>query len=467
MKRRLFYILALILVTFNVNSQPLDDYLAVASENNPSLKAKYLQYQAALEQVPQVGTLPDPQLSFGYFIKPMERYVGDQVAQISLMQMFPWFGTLSAAKEEMTLMAKARFEEFSEAKSMLFYEVRTNWYALNLLEKQIAIAKENIELLKTMEQIAISGYKSGGQGSGNLVRAENMKGSGNQNKGNSGSGMDGMNLQGQSSTGSSSTPRNMPQMNENMGGKESMVDVLRAQMEINELQNNIAILEDTKIPLIARFNQLLNRAADDPVILQGSIAAAQLPLSLAEIPDSIKNNNPMLRMLEKEEAAFVSQEKMNRKMGLPMIGLGLQYDIFKPRADSESMMNGKNMLMPMVTVSIPLWRKKYAASVRESELKRQAVIEQKHDVNNQLIVSYEDALKEFKSAENRVSLYQKQTALANQALDILIVQYTTGGSRFEEVLRLQQLLLGYRLKNLEALIDGNIAVAMMQRLMGR
>jgi outer membrane protein TolC len=192
-----------------------------------------------------------------------------------------------------------------------------------------------------------------------------------------------------------------------------------------------------------------------------------MPLSLNEIPDSIKNNNPMLKMLEQEEAAFVAQGKMNRKMGLPMVGIGLQYDIFKSRANSESMMNGQNMLMPMVTVSIPLWRKKYSASVRESEFIRQSVNEQKQDEGNLLMVNFEDALKDFKDAERRLILYQNQTALANQALNILIVQYTTEGSDFDEVLRIQQQLLDYRFKYLDALIDGNIAVSMMQRLMGR
>jgi len=434
MKKRLIYILALLIVTANVSSQTLDDYLLIAAENNPGLKAKYLQYQAALQRVPQAGSLPDPQLSFGLFIMPMERYIGDQVAEISVMQMFPWFGTLSAAKDEMTIMAKAKYEEFNEVKSMLFYEVRAYWYALSLLDKEIAISKENIELLITMEQIAMARYKSGGQGS--------------------------------STSGSS---RNIPQMGEmnSMGGSGSMIDVLRVQMEINELQNNLSLLEDSKIPLLARFNQLLNRDKNEPVILSDTIIAASMPLSLNEIPDSIKNNNPMLKMLEQEEAAFIAQGKMNRKMGLPMIGVGLQYDIFKPRANSESMMNGQNMLMPMVTVSIPLWRKKYTASVRESEFKRQSVNEQKQDAGNRLMVNYEDALKDFKDAERRVNLYQIQSALANQALNVLIVQYTTEGSNFEEVLRMQQLLLDYRFKYLDALIDGNITVAMMDRLMGR
>ena len=450
------------------SNSTLNNHLIIAAENNPNLKSKYFKYQASLERIPQVGALPDPQLSFGLFIMPMERYMGNQVAQISLMQMFPWFGTLGAAKDEMSLMAKASYEEFNEAKAGLYYEVRANWYALHLLEEEITITKENIDLLKSMEQIAITRFKSGGQGSNSSGSSGNMRGSVNQNANSLGSGTGGMNMQGQSSSQNISS-QNLSQMsgNENMSSSGSMIDVLRVQMEINELQNNLALLEDSKIPIITRFNQLLNRELNEPVHITDTIIAAPMPLTLKEIPDSIKRNNPMLKMLEQEEEAFIAQGKMNRKMGLPMIGVGLQYDIFQPRAHSESMMNGRNMLMPMATVTIPLWRKKYSASVRETDFMRQAVVEQKQDIRNQLMVNYEDAVKDYKDAERRVKLYQEQTSLANQVLNILIAQYTTEGSNFEEVLRMQQQLLDYRLKNLDALIDGNIAVAMMERLMGR
>ena len=79
-------------------ASPLDEYLVQAAENNPGLKAKFAAYQAALEQVPQIGSLPDPQVMFGYFIRPMETRVGPQRARISASQMFPWFGTLGFKK---------------------------------------------------------------------------------------------------------------------------------------------------------------------------------------------------------------------------------------------------------------------------------------------------------------------------------------------------------------------------------
>jgi outer membrane protein TolC len=172
-------------------------------------------------------------------------------------------------------------------------------------------------------------------------------------------------------------------------------------------------------------------------------------------------------MLEQEEAAFMTKRKMKQRMGLPMIGLGLQYDIFRSRDDGESMASGRSTPMPMVTITLPIWRNKYNASVREADFLRQSVAAQKQDAGNQLMVSYEDALKDYRDAERRVKLYQTQQVLANQALNILIAQYTVGESRFEEGLRMQQQLLDYRLKYLDALIDGNIAVAMMERLMGR
>ena len=51
-----------------------------------------------------------------------------------------------------------------------------------------------------------------------------------------------------------------------------------------------------------------------------------------------------------------------------MIGIGLQYSVVNKVADPMGMpdMNGKDMVMPMVKVSLPLFRRKYNARQRES-----------------------------------------------------------------------------------------------------
>lgn len=462
----------ILLSTAVSNAQTLDDYLKIAAENNPGLKSKFYSYQASLQKVPQVGSLPDPQLTFGIFIEPMERYMGNQIMDISIMQMFPWFGTLGAAEDEATAMAKAKYEEFKEDKTMLFYEVKATYYSLFLLQKEISITEENIEILKTLEEIAISRLKSGetgrtsGSSGGRMQQDKTSETTGT-------SGTSGMNMQGQTTSSSSIRPQDMSSMNQ-LSGRSSMVDVLRVQIELNELKNKLALLNDSKQPLLSRFNKLLNRQLNESVNIPDSVSASLLPASITEMPDSIKTNNPMLLMLQREEEAFLAQREMNKKMGFPMIGLGLQYSIFKTRppvpdahGNLQNQMEAKNMLMPMVSISLPIWRGKYDGAIKEAEFLHQSTGLRKEETTNQLMVSYEEALKDFKDAERRNGLYQQQTQLAQQALDILTVQYTTAGSDFEEVLRMQQQLLDYRLRGLDAVVDQNIAAAMLERLMGR
>lgn len=457
------FILAILLGSMSASAQTLDDYLKIASENNPGLKSKFYSYQASLEIGPQVSSLPDPQLTFGIFIKPMERYMGNQIADISIMQMFPWFGTLSAAEDEAVAMAKAKYEEFNEAKTMLFYEVKSTYYSLYLLQKELSITEENIEILKTLEQIAISRLKSGETNSLNISSGSGMQ----QDKSSVTSGssvMSSMDMQNQTSAGSTKRTQDMSTMNQ-MSGGSGMVDVLRVQIEMNELKNKLALLNDTKQPLLTQFNKLLNRQLNEFVNIPDSVPPTSLPASIAEMPDSIRLNNPMILMLQREEQAFLAQREMNKKMGFPMIGLGLQYSIFKQRPGN--MMEAQNMIMPMVTVSLPIWRGKYDGAIKEAELLHQSTGLRKEETSNQLMVSYEEALKDFRDAERRNELYQQQTKLAQQVLDILLVQYTTAGSDFEEVLRMQQQLLDYRLRSLDAVVDQNISAAMLERLMGR
>ena len=469
MKQLIISTLLFLLFSSSVFGQSLDNYLMTAAENNPNLKATFLKYQAALERIPQVGALPDPQLSFSIFIQPMERFAGNQVGSISIMQMFPWIGTLKAAKEEMSLMAKAEFEAFNETKAMLFYDVKITWYAILQLNKEIEITSENIQLLKSLENIALAGFKSGRQrasvsGGPGISQVRSSSGNSQQS-----SGMAGMNLQSQTSSNNASKEPDMNNMvkMENMSGSGNMTDVLRAQLELNELQNRLSILKERRIPLLARFNQLLNRDLAEPIILPDSLVGLDIPIPFSQFPDSIINSNPMLKMLHYEEASYIARGKMNKKMGMPMIGIGLQYDIFQPGKNSPAMMNGSNMLMPMATVSIPVWRKKYTAAVRESEIMREYVSQQIESQNDKLIVSYEEAANQFRDAELRKKLYREQETIANQALNLLLVQYSTEGSNFEEVLRMQQQLLGYRLQLLNAYIDGNISVATLERLIGR
>src|SRR5674476_75319 len=153
--KTILIIAGLILSMAGKSQDSLLFYLSEAARNNPTVLQKYAEYQASLQKVPQVGSLPDPELSLGVFLSPMELVSGNQVADIRLMQMFPWFGVLKNAKDEMGLMAKAKYETFRDAKLQVFYDVQRTWYELNKVKQNIRVSEKNLALLHTIERLAI------------------------------------------------------------------------------------------------------------------------------------------------------------------------------------------------------------------------------------------------------------------------------------------------------------------------
>ena len=145
-------------------------YLEIATGNNPAVLQRLTEYEAALKKIPQVGTIPDPQLDLGVFVSPMELIGGNQVADLRLMQMFPWFGVLKNARDEMSLMAKAKFELFRDAGLQVYFDVQRTWYELYKVREDIRISEKNIEILRIIEQLSLIKYKAppaGSSGSGN------------------------------------------------------------------------------------------------------------------------------------------------------------------------------------------------------------------------------------------------------------------------------------------------------------
>ena len=398
----------------------LNKYLEIAAKNNPTVQQKFTEYQAALQKIPQVGSLSDPELSLGAFLKPMELVSGNQVADIRLMQMFPWFGVLKNAKDEMSLMANTKFELFRDAKLQVFYEVQRTWYDLYKIQKDISISEKNIEILKTIERLALVRFKSAAS-----IQSASM--------------------------GSSSV-------------NSGLSDLYRIQMETGELENNIALLKNQVQTVISLFNSYLNRPPVTPVFISESLAADSLGLSLIDVSDSILAKNPMLSMLEFEKQSIEARKKMVTAMGYPMVGLGLNYSFISKNAMSTSSMNGKDMVMPMVTVTLPIYRKKYNAMVKEADLLKIATSQNYQTVANSLQTEYYQAVQLYQDAQRRVKLYENQFQLASKSFDLMLKSFSVSSSELTDVLSVRQQMLDYELKQVEAVVDFNTAVAWLKRL---
>jgi cobalt-zinc-cadmium efflux system outer membrane protein len=405
----LLIIIAIASYTGTFGQDSLSYYLEQAVLNNPGVKARYLEYSAALEKVPQAASLPDPQFQLGYFIKPMELLGGNQVANISLMQMFPWFGTLKAAKDEASKMAVAKFESFRDAKNELYFNVRASYYKVYRTIKEIEIAKKNLSILHSLEQLALAKFRS--------------------------------------------------------GGKDDMVDLLRVQIEIHELENRISLLKDQLTTDKVSFNRFLNRSASSEVFTGNSLLEAPIPSDILTLTDSLVNH-PMVKMYQAESEANAAKLDMVTRMGYPMVGLGLNYMIIQKRDGNTAMMNGKDMTMPMVSLTLPIYRKKYKAMRHEAELMRDAATMSAENTTNDLRVSFQQTLQSLYDADRRVKLYTDQAKLADKSVQLLIASFSASSADFVEVLRMQQQLLDYQFKQVEAVVDKNTSIARVVYLTG-
>lgn len=449
-------------------SQTLDEYLKVAAEHNPELKAYFHDYMATMQRVPQVGALPDPELSVGFFLQPMERFMGNEQANFQLMQMFPWFGMLGTQKDEASKMALARYEVFRDAKNSLFYQVKNNWYELYRLEEEIRITKENMGILKKYERLALIRFQSAGTSStSGSTGSTAMPGNTGQSLGSSMNSMgSGMNTGSTSATANAGTVT-QAQMGSSasMGtGSSGMSDVLRVRMEIKELENTLALLESSRKPLQVMFNTLLNRNINDSITIADTLAIDAFAIDRLILLDSITQNNPMLKMLDAEEEAYESQKRMTKLQGRPMFGVGVEYMLLSPRVEDGMSMGGHDMVMPMVSLTIPIYRKKYGAMQKEAEFKQLAVQQRREKTANQLAVEWSTALRDLDDANRRSKLYEEQSDLAKQTLDLLMTAYATNGRDFEEVLRVQQQLLDYRLQLVNAIVDQHNTIALLENL---
>ncbi|MFR8355966.1 MAG: TolC family protein [Parabacteroides sp.] len=143
------------LPAFSQQADSLAWYLETAARNNPLLNSNFALYKASLEKIPQAGAYEDPELDIGVFVKPMETLSGKQIADFTLMQMFPWFGTRKAARNEATEMSRMAYEQFREARNNLFYEVKSQWYQLCNLNEQYKNTQANLALLEQLEKLAL------------------------------------------------------------------------------------------------------------------------------------------------------------------------------------------------------------------------------------------------------------------------------------------------------------------------
>lgn len=374
-----------------VKAQELQYFILEAENNNPEIKAFNLRYSIAEEKVNEVNWVPNTEFSVGYFVSEPETRTGPQRARFSARQMLPWFGTITARENYATAMANAEYIEIVIAKRKLSLSVSQSYYGLYEIKAQQRVLSKNVLLLKTYEKIALKSLEV---------------------------------------------------------GKASAVDVLRLQIRQNELQQQKDVLDEAYLAAQISFNKLLHREGATALIIPNELFLPNedvLPLK------RVLTLNPELLLYDKHYESVAKEELLNKNELNPMIGFGLDYIPVSERTDMNFNDNGKDVFMPMMTVSIPLFNNKFKSITKQNELRQLEINSQKESRLNILESAFAKAISRRNQAKIQSYTQEKNLKQAQDAEEILIKNYQTGTINFNDILDIQELQLKFQMNQISAI----------------
>jgi len=399
------YIILIALVFFafaEVNAQDLASYIQEAEKNNPEIQAFELRYNIAEEKVNEVNSLPNTEFNFGVMAIAPEMDMPMEQFSASVMQMLPWFGTISARENYASSIAEAQYVDIAIAKRKLSLSVSQSYYKLYAIRAKQLILDENIELLQTYERLALTSLEV---------------------------------------------------------GKASAVDVLRLQIRQNELVQQKEVLEQGFQAEQTLFNNLLNREENMSVdVVEEMMIPDVDPLVLNENLQI----NPELIKYDKLYESVEQSELLNQKESGPMVGFGVQYI----NQENSPMITSsfKDMVMPMISISIPIFNKKYKSLTRQNELKQLEIKSQKEDRLNKLETLLAQALYNRNATRIKFNVQTDNLKQANDAEEILIKNYETGTINFNDVLDVQELQLKFQINLIESIKGYYVQYALINYL---
>ncbi len=421
MNRQVLAVLLIMLVltlSVRASQQPSDindlhvlpDYLRYASLNNAELRAKFEQWKAALEQIPQAGALSDPKFTYGYFIEEVETRVGPQQQKFGIMQVFPWFGKIQARTDVAAAKAQAAKQRYETTKLKLFRQVKVAFYEFAYLATAIDIAKQNLELLQHFEEVARIKYL----------------------------------------TATAIHP-----------------DIIRVQVELAKLEDILKSLEQLREPTVAKLNSVLNRPIAAELAWPEKGRPENVPLNRQHIVKALKMANPELAELSWEIQAAQSSVKLAKKKFYPDIGVGLDWIQTDGAASPGLKGSGDDPVILMFSMNIPLWQNSYKAAEQQAKANVRKIQEQRIDIENKILSRVFEVLYDIEDSQRKTHLYgDVLISKAEELVQASETAYQAGTVDFLSLIDAQRMLLKYELEYERAVTNNQQKLAELEMLIG-
>ena len=390
------------------SSISLSDVYRLANDA-PRVTAAIALARAAEARVPSAKLPPDPELQLGFMNRELPSLAPMNplgMTQIQLMQMLPLGGKLGLAGSIAASNAEAAKARATELRWDVRARAAMQFYDLHVIQSQLTIAHETKRLVQDIAKVSQSMYSVG-------------------------------------------------------EGRQS--DVLRAQVEIAKMTEDITRMESMRASMAAKLTATLDLPLADaalsasPPIIPDSLPPLELLVAEAE------QRRPMVVAGERELAAAAAQERLARKEIWPDLQIGVQYGWRSGDMGTERM--GSLML----GASIPVYARARQLRMREeASAMRSMSFADLRSMRAETRGRMAELHADYTRARNLRALYR--TTILPQAeatVTASFAAYRVGDVNLMTLLDNQMAVNRYRQELIKLDAEQGKAIAEMEMLLGR
>ena len=242
--------------------------------------------------------------------------------------------------------------------------------------------------------------------------------------------------------------------------KGSQADVLRTQVEISRIENELLNLNDEKSIMATELNAILNRPLDTNLGEISDVETEDVNPNVTELDSLAKENHPGLKSLRfaiKSKNASLSLAKQEY---LPDFMVGFEQQEMDGQFVDSKFMFG---------LTLPIWSLgKQRNMVNEMQAEKKMAEAEYKAMENMILVQVHEAKIKVDKQKRQMDLYENRILPQIEAtLKVSLRAYEVDQIDFLTVLDNQRLLVETELDNYRAQADYSIAVAELEAAVGR
>ena len=386
-------------------------YEAHALRRSPEMRAAFEAWRAQRLRISQARRLPEPTLSYGYFLRSVETRVGPQRQRIGLSQPIPWPGKLTAGADAAAAATRAAQARFQARALAVRQRVAEAYWQLWLVRRAREIQQEQREIL--------------------LAQAASVRGR----------------LE---------------------VGKASLADLAQLDLAISRVDDAVRGLDEDERAASARLVAAIGAPMATPTPTSEAPPAGGVPATGEDALRQAALDHPDIQALALMAAAQDAQARRARAERYPDFGVGLDYIETGDAAQPGVPGSGKDPIVAMFSVKLPLWQKSYADAADAARAEGESLRAQRQAARDRVAFEVTQSLARLRDAARRIDLYT--STLIPQAETVygsVVGGYETATQPIASVLLAERDLLALRLDLARARRDHALARATVEELIGR